>query len=159
MELIEKIGDELGRLDYSGIINLNVNNEPLLDKRIADVVALARVRPLKPSPDLAERHVTLFHLCGTDPDVFHELAFGRHADGSVGWQHVLESLPGVIDGEPAPAGPLLRSRLGISIELGAPGASDLTLLAIVLAGGLLAGAWPAWRAYRNALHDGLSIRV
>jgi putative ABC transport system permease protein len=33
------------------------------------------------------------------------------------------------------------------------------LLGLVVGAGLLIGAVPAWRAYRNSLADGLTIRV
>lgn len=59
----------------------------------------------------------------------------------------------------AAAAPLLERRFGLFIQLGLPAASDAMILAGVVVAGLLAGLWPAWRAYRNSLADGLTIRT
>ena len=53
-------------------------------------------------------------------------------------------------------GPLLESRLGLSLPLRAPAAAELGWLAAVLLAGTLASLLPGWRAYRLALADGLS---
>jgi putative ABC transport system permease protein len=55
--------------------------------------------------------------------------------------------------------PLLEHRFGVFVELSAPSAYDVGLLGLVVGAGLLIGAVPAWRAYRNSLADGLTIRV
>jgi putative ABC transport system permease protein len=55
--------------------------------------------------------------------------------------------------------PLLEHRFGVFVELSAPSAYDIGLLGAVVGAGLLIGAVPAWRAYRNSLADGLTIRV
>jgi putative ABC transport system permease protein len=55
--------------------------------------------------------------------------------------------------------PLIESRLGLFVGVGAPSVHEWLLLAIVLAAGLLVGLVPGWRAYRMSLSDGLSIRV
>lgn len=55
--------------------------------------------------------------------------------------------------------PLLERRFGVFVELSAPSAYDIGLLGAVVGAGLLIGAVPAWRAYRNSLADGLTIRV
>ena len=36
---------------------------------------------------------------------------------------------------------------------------DLAALAAILAGGVLAGLLPAWRAYRLSLADGMTVRT
>lgn len=54
---------------------------------------------------------------------------------------------------------LIEARYGLQIALDAPSPSELLLLALVLAGGLLVGCLPAWLAYRHALADGLSLRL
>lgn len=59
----------------------------------------------------------------------------------------------------AAAAPLLERRFGLFVQLGLPGAADAMILAGVVVAGLLAGLWPAWRAYRNSLADGLTIRT
>jgi putative ABC transport system permease protein len=55
--------------------------------------------------------------------------------------------------------PLLEHRFGVFVELSAPSAYDMALLGAVVGAGLIIGAVPAWRAYRNSLADGLTIRV
>ncbi|MEZ5500381.1 MAG: ABC transporter permease [Steroidobacteraceae bacterium] len=57
------------------------------------------------------------------------------------------------------AAPLLQNRFGIFIEPGGLALSDLGILAAVLASALLLSLWPAWRAYRNSLADGLTVRI
>jgi len=56
-------------------------------------------------------------------------------------------------------GPLLERQFGLFMEVGAPTGYDLMIAAAVVAAGVLAGLIPAWRAYRNSLADGLSIRL
>lgn len=53
----------------------------------------------------------------------------------------------------------VRSRFGVGLTLGAPGATEAALLAAILAAGLLASLVPGWRAYRLSLADGLSPKV
>ncbi|MCZ8131979.1 MAG: ABC transporter permease [Steroidobacteraceae bacterium] len=55
--------------------------------------------------------------------------------------------------------PWLEHRFGVFMEIGALGGYDLGILGAVVGTGLLIGAVPAWRAYRNSLADGLTIRV
>lgn len=57
------------------------------------------------------------------------------------------------------ARPLIESRFGLHLGIGAPSAHELTLLAIILGASLLIGAIPAWRAYRYSLADGMSLRT
>lgn len=57
------------------------------------------------------------------------------------------------------ARPLIESRFGLHLGIGAMTPHELTLLAVVLGAGLLIGAIPAWRAYRYSLADGMSIRI
>lgn len=65
----------------------------------------------------------------------------------------------MVVGTLAAAGRLLAHRFGLYVELGAPTGYDLAIAAAVVAAGLVAGLLPAWRAYRNSLADGLSIRL
>lgn len=55
--------------------------------------------------------------------------------------------------------PLIEERFGIFVALRPPGQWDLTIAVVVIAAALLMGVLPAWRAYRNALSDGLTIRI
>ncbi|PVZ72492.1 ABC transporter permease [Pelagibaculum spongiae] len=54
-------------------------------------------------------------------------------------------------------GPLLQSQYGITVGFDWPRQSEWLMLSGVLAGAALVGFIPAWRAYRNALSDGLSL--
>lgn len=58
----------------------------------------------------------------------------------------------------AAQGPL-QSHYGLYLPLALPSAYEWSLLAGILAAGLLMGCVPAWRAYRQSLADGLSIRL
>lgn len=62
-------------------------------------------------------------------------------------------------GAMALAAPLLERHFGLFVEVGAPTGYDLAIAAAVVGAGLLAGLLPSWRAYRNSLADGLSIRL
>ena len=53
----------------------------------------------------------------------------------------------------------ISGQLGLTISLWPPTLHELKILAALLAGGILVGLWPAWRAYRNALADGMTIRM
>lgn len=53
----------------------------------------------------------------------------------------------------------LQSHYGLFLPLAVPGAYEWSLLGGILAAGLLIGCLPAWRAYRQSLADGLSIRL
>jgi putative ABC transport system permease protein len=55
--------------------------------------------------------------------------------------------------------PLLAARYGIFVPMTGLNVTDLSLLAGIVAAALLMGLWPAWRAYRNTLADGLTIRI
>ena len=57
------------------------------------------------------------------------------------------------------ARPLLERRFGIFLDLGGLTRYDLAILGAIIIAALLMGALPAWRAYRNTLSDGLTIRV
>jgi putative ABC transport system permease protein len=57
------------------------------------------------------------------------------------------------------AGPLLQVRLGLAIAGWPPSSHELGLLAAVLGCGALAGVFPAWRAYRYSVADGMTIRI
>jgi putative ABC transport system permease protein len=57
------------------------------------------------------------------------------------------------------AAPVLEQRLGVLIEVRTPGAIDAIIVGGVTLAALLMGAIPAWRAYRNSLADGLTVRL
>jgi len=57
------------------------------------------------------------------------------------------------------AGPLVSERYGISLGGTGPGLFDLGVLGAVTLASLLAGAVPAWAAFRRSLADGLSVRL
>ena len=54
---------------------------------------------------------------------------------------------------------VLEDRFGLALAGGAPGLFDLAVVAGVTLAGVLAAAFPAWRAYRYSLADGLAMRV
>ncbi|WP_217477738.1 ABC transporter permease [Stutzerimonas stutzeri] len=58
----------------------------------------------------------------------------------------------------AAQGPL-QSQYGLDLPLALPSTYEWSLLAGILLAGLLMGGVPAWRAYRQSLADGLSIRL
>ena len=55
--------------------------------------------------------------------------------------------------------PIIEDQFGIFIPVQMPTLMEFGYLGCVLVAGILAGLIPAWTAYRNALHDGLSVRV
>jgi putative ABC transport system permease protein len=55
--------------------------------------------------------------------------------------------------------PMLASRYGIFVPLTGLTGTDVAILAGIVAAALLMGLLPAWRAYRNTLADGLTIRI
>lgn len=55
--------------------------------------------------------------------------------------------------------PALEARFGIFLELRGPNALEWLIAGIVVLAGIIVSLWPAWRAYRNALADGLTIRL
>ena len=52
-----------------------------------------------------------------------------------------------------------QANYGLFLPLALPSRYEWTLLGAILAAALLMGALPAWRAYRQSLADGLSIRL
>ena len=54
---------------------------------------------------------------------------------------------------------VLEDRFGLALAGGAPGLFDLAVVVAVTLAGVLAAAFPAWRAYRYSLADGLTMRV
>jgi putative ABC transport system permease protein len=57
------------------------------------------------------------------------------------------------------ARPLLERRFGIFLDPGGLTGYDFAILGTIIVAALLMGVVPAWRAYRNTLSDGLTIRV
>lgn len=57
------------------------------------------------------------------------------------------------------AQPLIESRLGLFIPIDWPSAYELTLLAVVQLASIVIGLFPAYRAYRYSLADGMTIRL
>ena len=59
----------------------------------------------------------------------------------------------------AVAQPIVDARFGLFIGIGLPTARDITILALVVLAGLIAGAIPAYRAYRQSVADGMMVRT
>jgi putative ABC transport system permease protein len=57
------------------------------------------------------------------------------------------------------ARPFIQAHLGLSIPIGLPGAYEWLLLGVVLLASVVAGLWPAIRAYRYSLIDGMTVHV
>jgi putative ABC transport system permease protein len=57
------------------------------------------------------------------------------------------------------AQPLIERYFGMFLPIQPLSGFDWSLLGIIVAAGALMGCVPAWRAYRNALADGLTIRL
>lgn len=57
------------------------------------------------------------------------------------------------------AQPWVEREFGIFLPITPPTATSWLYLAVVLVASLLLGLAPAWKAYRNALSDGLRIRL
>jgi putative ABC transport system permease protein len=55
--------------------------------------------------------------------------------------------------------PLIESRFGFFVPLGAPNTYEWVLLGAVIAAGFLVGSIPSYRAYRLSLADGLAVRI
>ena len=65
----------------------------------------------------------------------------------------------VMQGVALGASQWLGSALGMTIAAWPPSPREWWLLGAVIAGGLLAGLWPALRACLNALQDGMTVRL
>ncbi len=59
----------------------------------------------------------------------------------------------------AAAQSLIMNHFGIFVRIGALRGEELSILAAIVVAAVLMGLIPAWRAYRNSLADGLTIRV
>jgi len=57
------------------------------------------------------------------------------------------------------AQPILDTQFGLFLEITAPNKRDQLILGLLIGAGILAGTFPAWRACRQALADGLVVRV
>ena len=57
------------------------------------------------------------------------------------------------------AQPIVDTRFGLYLTIGPPTGRDLAILGAVLCAGFIAGALPAYRAYRQSLADGLIVRT
>ena len=55
--------------------------------------------------------------------------------------------------------PLLEARFGLVLPGLAPGLYDLAIIGAVTGAAAVLGFFPAWRAYRNSLADGMTIRL
>ncbi len=53
----------------------------------------------------------------------------------------------------------IQTHLGLSIEIGLPSVYEGLLLGVVLLASFIAGLWPAIRAYRYSLTDGMTVHV
>jgi putative ABC transport system permease protein len=54
---------------------------------------------------------------------------------------------------------VIQTQLGLWISIGLPSAHEWLLLALVLLASIVAGLWPAVRAYRYSLIDGMTVHI
>ena len=81
-------------------------------------------------------------------------------DAAGGTQHQSPPLGlGLLYAGIAAAQGYVQANYGIFLPLAAPSAYEWSLLGGILLAALLIGCVPAWRAYRQSLADGLSIRI
>ncbi len=66
---------------------------------------------------------------------------------------------GLIMAATAITAPIVEDSFGIFLEVRWPGPFEWLIAGIVIVAAVVVSMWPAWRAYRNALADGLTIRV
>ncbi|MGJ3232255.1 MAG: ABC transporter permease [Oceanicaulis sp.] len=66
---------------------------------------------------------------------------------------------GLTYGGLALAAPLIETRFGILLPGLVPGLYDLAIIAAVTLAACVLGLIPAWRAYRNSLADGMTVRL
>ncbi len=57
------------------------------------------------------------------------------------------------------AQPIVDTRFGLYLSIGLPTARDLAVVVLVVFAGFVAGAFPAYRAYRQSLADGMIMRT
>ena len=55
--------------------------------------------------------------------------------------------------------PLVEQQFGLYLPVKSLTATEHLYVAAVVIAGLIIGLIPAWKAYRNALSDGLSVRI
>ena len=55
--------------------------------------------------------------------------------------------------------PLINAHFGLFISIGLPSVRDLVVLGLVVIAGIVAGAIPAYQAYRRSLADGMMVRT
>ena len=106
--------------------------------------------------DARRRELAILRALGAPPRAIFGLVIG---------ESFLLTLAGVIVGMVLlqaallAAAPFVETRFGLVLEAGLPTGPEALLLAAVLACGTLAGAIPAWRAYRLALSEGMTLRL
>lgn len=66
---------------------------------------------------------------------------------------------GFLYGLMAAAQPIFMNHYGVHIQINFLTPHELMLLSIVIVSGFFMGIFPAWRAYRNSLTDGMTIRT
>jgi putative ABC transport system permease protein len=57
------------------------------------------------------------------------------------------------------AQPIVESNFGLYLPITLPSLREWSMLGIIGTSGLLIGLIPGYRAYRNSLSDGMSIRI
>lgn len=102
------------------------------------------------------REMAVLRAVGARP--WHVFALLVSEAGLMAFAGVLAGL-GLVYGLLLAATPWLEDSFGIYLELGPPGLFELGIGVAVIAAAKLMALVPAWRAYRTALSDGLSMRL
>lgn len=55
--------------------------------------------------------------------------------------------------------PVIQQNLGLYINIAAPGTFEWLLAGLIVVGAIILGTVPAWRAYKNSLADGLTVKL
>lgn len=102
------------------------------------------------------REMAILRAVGARPEQIFALVLGESAALALTGAVLGISL---LQGALLLAGPVLEARLGLAIAGWPPSSHELVLLTAVLGCGVFAGFFPAWRAYRYSVADGMTIRI
>jgi putative ABC transport system permease protein len=102
------------------------------------------------------REMAILRAIGARP--WHIFALLVSEAGLLATAGVLAGIAAVY-GAMAAARPALAASFGLFIEIGPPSSYEWAVLAAIVCAALLIGLIPAWRAYRNAVADGMTIRI
>ncbi len=139
-----------------GIIGIAENALPIVSAFVVLFGLLGMLIALLTSLNERRREMAILRSVGARPSHIFTLVMGEAAALTLaGIGLGLTLLYGLL----LLAQPIVESRYGIHIALSGPTRHEGLLLGIVLLTGLVVGMLPSYRAYKQSLADGLSIRV